>query len=366
MAIRELTEVSRPTRVAVNAHALIHNLKVIKRLAPRQKICAMVKADAYGCRLSKVVPVLEGQVDFFGVASITEALAIHTMGSQTPCLLMQGVFTEDEYYKASQYEFSCVIHQMRQLQWLLQNPLPKPIHLWIKVNTGMHRLGFQVQELQDVVQALKTCPWIADNLGLMTHMACSDEPLRQENQAQLALFNEIKMPEFKQHSIANSAAIVAMPESHADMVRPGIMLYGVSPFMNLNARDLGLKPVMQFTSLITAIQTYPAGAQIGYGGIWRAAKTSVIGLVAVGYGDGYPRHIDPNTPVWIKGREVPIVGRVSMDTLTIDLTNHPDIQIGDLVELWGTHLLVETVAQSAGTIGYELLCQVTNRASQSF
>jgi len=352
---------SRPTKLAIEPSALLHNLAQIRRFAPGKKVIAMVKANAYGCGVRVVAPVLDGQVDAFGVACLEEALAIRSMGGQTQCILFQGVFSPDEFMVVAQYQFGCVLHDPLQLQWLINTPLPNPIKLWVKVNTGMHRLGFKIHELQEVMNALQTCSWVDKDIGLMTHLACADEPERPENLQQISLFQNIDIAGFTQRSMANSAAIISFPQTHADVVRPGIMLYGVSPFANQNAVDLGLRPVMRFMSAISAMHHNPPFAQVGYSGTWNSAQPSVIGVVAAGYGDGYPRHISANTPVWVQGREVAIVGRVSMDMLTVDLTDHPDIQIGDPVELWGEHVLVERIAKSAGTIGYELLCQISER-----
>jgi alanine racemase len=361
MVIKEWIKVSRPTTLVIDPGALLHNLSQIRRFAPNKKIFAMLKANAYGCGVRQVAPVLDGQVDAFGVACLEEALVIHAMGVQTKSILFQGVFSPDEYKLVAQYHFGCVIHQERQLQWLLHTPLPNPIKIWVKVNTGMHRLGFNINELQTVMNALNDCPWINKNIGLMTHLACADDSEKTENFQQISRFQNIEIAGFSQRSIANSAAIISFPQAHADVVRPGIMLYGVSPFANQTAFDLGLIPVMRFMSAISAIHYNPPFAQVGYGGTWKNAKPSVIGVVAAGYGDGYPRHISANTPVWIKGREIAIVGRISMDMLTVDLTGHPDIQLGDSVELWGSHVLVERIAKSSGTIGYELLCQTSER-----
>lgn len=352
---------SRPTRLQIEPSALLHNVAQIRRFAPNKKIIAMVKANAYGCGVRAVVPVLEGQVDAFGVACLEEAMAIKAMGSQTQCILFQGVFTPDELLVVAEHQFACVLHHPRQLQWLLNTPLPRTIKVWVKVNTGMHRLGFNITELQDVMSALQNCSWIDKDIGLMSHMACADEPARVENHQQISLFEVISIPGISKRSMANSASIISFPQIHFDVVRPGIMLYGVSPFAQKTALDLGLIPVMRFMSAISAIRRYPAGAQVGYSGTWNSDKPSVIGIVAAGYGDGYPRHISANTPVWVGGKEVTIVGRVSMDMMAVDLTNHPDVEAGDPVELWGAHILVERIAQSAGTLGYELLCQISER-----
>jgi alanine racemase len=353
---------SRPTKIVIDSSALLHNLAQVKRYAPGKKVTAMVKANAYGCGLSAVVPILEGQVDAFGVACLEEALAIRALGSTTLCLLAQGVFSQEEFHRAAVHHCACVLHHPQQLEWLLSTALAKPLSIWIKLDTGMHRLGFKPHELPAVVEALRLCPWVDKEIGLMTHLACADEPSRPENLQQIAAFDSIQLPGLSQRSMANSAALIALPQTHADVVRPGIMLYGVSPFSEKTSLELGLRPVMRFSSALSAIYHYPPFASVGYGATWHSEKASIIGIVAVGYGDGYPRHIGIGTPVFIEGQEVPIVGRVSMDMLAVDLTEVPAARIGDSVELWGTNVLVERVAQSAGTIGYELLCQITDRA----
>ncbi len=229
----------------------------------------------------------------------------------------------------------------------------------------MHRLGFAANEIHDVITAVANCPWVDAEIGLMTHLACADEPHDPANQNQLRMFSNIDLPQANLiKSIGNSAAILALPETHVDVVRPGIMLYGISPFANQTGQELGLIPVIRFVSAISAISQYPAQARIGYGGTWQTRKPTVIGIVAAGYGDGYPWRVAQNTPVWVNGFQVPVVGRISMDMLTVDLTDFPGITVGDPVELWGKHIPVETVAQSAGTIAYELICQLSTRVRQ--
>lgn len=357
---------ARPTRVQIDATALLHNLNQVKQRARKSKVIAMVKANAYGCGLAAVVPVLEGKVDAFGVACMEEAMAIRALGARTDCVLFQGIFSADELQLVAANHFQVVIHQPHQLQWLLAQPLTHPIKVWVKVNTGMHRLGFADHELYEVLNALTNCPWVDEEIGLMTHFASADEPKNSTNQGQLLSYQTLELPSLQfVKSMANSAAIIALPESHFDVVRPGIMLYGVSPFAKQTGQELGLMPVMRFVSAISAIHHYPAQVAVGYGGSWRTKRPSIIGIVAVGYGDGYPRHIQPNTAVWVNGYEAPIVGRVSMDMMTVDLTDCArEIKIGEPVELWGQHIAVETVALSAGTIAYELLCQFSPRVRQ--
>ncbi|CDZ78792.1 Alanine racemase, biosynthetic [Legionella massiliensis] len=355
---------ARPTRVQIDETALLHNLNTIKRCAPESKVIAMVKANAYGCGIPAVVPVLEGQVYAFGVACLEEAMAIRTLGIRSDCVLFQGIFTPDELHLVAAHHFQLVIHQPHQLNWLLATPLANKIKVWVKINTGMHRLGFAPEACYEVINALTNCPWVDEEIGLMTHLASADEPDNPSNQSQLRLFKDLEFPGQYLRSIANSAAILALPETHTDVVRPGIMLYGVSPFSNQTGQELGLLPVMRFVSAISAIHHYPAQARIGYGGTWQTTKPSIIGVVAAGYGDGYPRHIAQNTPVWVNGQQAPIVGRVSMDMLTVDLTDCSDVRIGEPVELWGQHIPVEKIALSAGTIAYELLCQFSPRVRQ--
>ena len=352
----------RPTRAFCDATALIHNLNRVKQCAPTQKILAMVKANAYGCGIANVVPELEGHVDAFGVASIEEAMAIRRLGVHTDCVLLQGVFSADEYALAAATRFQCVIHHQQQLDWLLANRLQKSIKIWIKVDTGMHRLGFSPKEAPAIVAAVRDCPWVSQDIVLMTHFASADEVGQSSNVSQCQSFYALHILGIQlTRSLANSAAILSMPEAHADVVRPGIMLYGVSPFAGQCGTELGLKPVMQLVSAISAIHHYPANSPVGYSGTWSSDKPSIIGVVPVGYADGYPRHIRPNTPVWLNGTIVPIVGRVSMDMLTVDLTACSDAKIGDPVELWGKHIPVEMIAESAETIAYELLTKTTSR-----
>ena len=354
---------ARPTLIYIDEQALLNNVQRVRQCAPDSKVIAMVKANAYGCGLSLVLPVLEGRVDAFGVASLEEGLAVRALGSLSECVLMQGVFNANELPLVASHNLQCVIHQACQLKWILAIRQAKKIKVWVKVNTGMHRLGFEPDDVLEVIIALRACPWVDDEIGLMTHFACADEAEHPDNQAQIQKFNDL--PNFGVNivrSMANSAAIMALPNTHADVVRPGIMLYGASPFSNQIGRELGLMPVMRFLSAVTVIHHYPPHVKIGYSGTWQSDCASIIGVVPVGYGDGYPRHISANTPVWVNGFMAPIVGRVSMDMLTIDLTDCPGVGIGDVVELWGQHVPIEMVAKSAGTIPYELLCQVTQRS----
>ncbi len=357
---------SRPTVLQFDAAALSHNIKRVKFFAPNKKIIAMVKANAYGCDVRRVVPLISADVEAFGVTCTEEAITIRKLNQDCRCILFHGIYHPSELDIVSNLNLECVIHQPTQLKWISTHQSTKPLKIWIKVNTGMNRLGFNVKDIDEVISTISNCPWINKEIGFITHLACADEPLHPANQQQIDLFRTITAKYPTCHtSIANSAAIMGLPQSHADFIRPGIMLYGISPFGHQSAADLGLKPVMKLISKITAIHDYPAQTSVGYGKIWSSDQPCRIGIVPIGYGDGYPRHLQTNTYVWIKGHKVPIVGRVSMDILTVDLTKYPDIQLEDDVELWGPNIPIEEIARASGTIAYELICQMTQRLTRS-
>lgn len=352
----------RPTRATINSSALLHNLNQVTKFAPSKKIIAMVKANAYGCGLEFVAPILEDKVYAFGVACIEEAQIIRNLGIKNECILFQGIFNPCELTALNSLNLQCVIHQRNQLHWIVANKLSQKIKVWIKIDTGMHRLGFPLEEINDVIKSLQNCNWIDKEIGIMTHMACADNKTAPENVKQINSFNSLELPGGSYiYSMSNSAAIINQFDIHEDMVRPGIMLYGVSPFADKNANELGLKPVISFLSAVSSVKKYVKGSKIGYGGAWIAPNDSQIAIIPAGYGDGYPRHIKNDTKVFFNDKFVPIVGRVSMDMMAIDVTNCETVNIGDVVELWGENIFVEEVALSADTIGYELICQLSAR-----
>lgn len=357
----------RPTCLYIDAEALQYNVASIKRHVPNQSITAMIKSNAYGCGWQWVLPILEPLVDSFGVACIEEARVVRQYCHQHDCCLMQGIFGPDELSDVVDLRLSMVVHNPQQLAWIVNNPLAQKIKIWVKVDTGMHRLGFQPQELAGVLSTLRLCPWVDTTIGLMTHLACADTPEHELCQQQLQIWASIaKQYADMPQSVANSAAILGLPQTHADNVRPGLILFGVSPFSERLSSDLDLHPVMHFRSTVTTIHHCEPGDAIGYGATWRCKRPSVIGVIPVGYGDGYPRHIKENTQVWINGQTVPIVGRVSMDMMTIDLTDCDVARIGDSVELWGQHIPIEVVARQANTLAYELMTQVTPRVMRQY
>lgn len=372
------------TEIVIDQEALLHNIHCVKHWAPHSKIMAMVKANAYGHGVKKISQILSPEVDAFGVACLQEAIALRAISPHLSIVLMGGVFDETEWKTAFEKQLDVVIHHEKQLKslfsYLYSHVTWQKINLWIKIDTGMHRLGFMPEEVPAIYQQLLTCAAICPSIVLMTHFACADEIDNPMNKQQEAVFNQVIHTLFAsplvgedarrageggylpiQSSMANSAAIMTIPSSHRDYVRPGIMLYGISPFADKTGRDLGLKPAMSFLSHVMSVKTCKKGESVGYDATWRATQDSLIAIVAAGYGDGYPRHISSEAVVWSKGYYLPIIGRVSMDMLAIDISSHTDMGVGESVELWGEHLPVERVACFANTSPYELVTQVHKR-----
>ena len=349
----------------ISLDALSHNLHTIRAKAPKSQVMAMIKADAYGHGLLTVAAHFEAlahKPDAFGVARLSEAVLLRKNNINTPIVLLEGVSSGQELVLAESLNLQLVIHQLWQLELLLDHCKSSgsyPVSVWLKLDTGMHRLGLTSQELLQATQGLKA-QCFKGKVSLMTHFACSDETDNPYTQKQLAYFNQYAS-EFSESSTANSAAIFAWPESHKEWNRPGISLYGVSPFATLSAHELGLLPVMTLKSKVIAVRPLKAGEPVGYGSTWSRTKDTMLAVIAMGYGDGYPRHAPSGTPVLIKGKCFPLAGRVSMDMLVVDLGRDAGVAVGDEVVLWGEGLAVEKIAEAAGTIGYELLCGLTKR-----
>ncbi|GAB6067217.1 alanine racemase [Methylothermus subterraneus] len=344
----------------LNLDALRANLERVRALAPRSKVLAVIKANAYGHGLVQVAHALHA-AHGFAVARVDEGIALRQAGVLKRIVVLQG-FLEPEQLKAHwAWRLEPVIHTLSQIDLLEANgPTRQPLRIWLKLDSGMHRLGLTPQEFNTALARLKRL-FPPRALALMTHLACADEPDNPATAAQLTQFAALTAGLNLARSIANSAAILTEPASHGDWVRPGLMLYGVSPFANRSARDLGLTPVMSLKSRVIAIKTVAKGEAVGYGGSWIAPRVSRLGIVAAGYGDGYPREVAPEAKVLIEGRRVPVVGRVSMDTLQVDLTDFPEVPVGAEAILWGEGLPVEEVARWAGTIPYTLLSRVAAR-----
>ena len=339
--------------VTINPEALAHNLKRVRAFAPDSQVMAVIKANGYGHGMLAVSEYLS-EADMFAVAMPEEAYALRANGCSKPILIIHGFADSAELKRFSALDLTSVVHQAQQLDILLQTELDKPLDVWLKIDTGMHRLGIAVDEVADFYARLTA----SENVGqvcLMSHFANADVIDHPLNNSQLELLFKVNNNINTCASMANSAAIISLPASHFDVVRPGIMLYGSSPFADQTADDLELKAVMQFESQLIDIKQVRAGGSIGYGSTYTAEHDMRIGVVAAGYGDGYPRHAENGTPVWLNGRCCGLVGRVSMDSICIELADL-DAEIGDRVVLWGEELSVDRVAACSGTISYELLC----------
>lgn len=351
---------------SINLAALQHNLKQIKQLAPNSQVISVIKANAYGHGHIEVAQALENS-DAFAVARLSEALELRHAGIKHKIVLFEGVNTAADLQTAADYELSLVFHHQSQIKLLEQTKLVKPLSFcWLMIETGMHRLGFEISDVDEILARLEANVAIAGTVGLMSHFANADLVDDQRNQQQMAMILAVTEDD---HiiSMANSAAILSFPASHQQWLRPGLMLYGVSPFDDKSASDLGLIPVMQLKSVVTSIQALHSGDQVGYGGDWSATKDSLVGTVSIGYGDGYSRHLSDIGQVSINGKLVPVIGRVSMDMICIDLQTCPDAKIGDEVVLWGNDSLsIELVAKQAQTIAYELMCQVSSRVKREY
>ncbi len=353
---------TRPATVVVDLNALRHNLQRLRQQAPGRRVMAVIKADAYGHGLNTVARTLAAAgAEAFGVACLEEAVALREAGVELPIVVLEGPFQREEMPRLQQLGIEMVLHQPGQLEMLAALQPSPPVTVWLKVDTGMHRLGFPPAEVAAVHRRLSALPAVG-GIRLMTHLASANDRDDDSVAAQLDCFERAVEGLSGQRSIANSAALLAYPASHADWVRPGLGLYGISPFPGGRGSEAGLKAVMSLQSRLIAVHRLRAGDPVGYGAAWRCPEAMPVGVVAIGYGDGYPRHARSGTPVLVAGRRAALIGRPSMDMLTVDLRAVPDAGVGAPVSLWGEGLAVEEVAECAGTIPYELLCGVGRRA----
>jgi alanine racemase len=344
----------------IDTRAWQHNLTQVKRFAPGSQVMAVIKANAYGHGAIQAARSLSN-ADAFAVARMPEALELRDAGIKHPITILEGCLTRAELEVASAQNCRLVVHQEYQLAWLEQADLHQPIQVWLKVDSGMHRLGIAPEQVDSFYHRLQKAPSVAGPIGLITHFGCADEIDPTFTEAQIATFQLCCGGLPGERSLANSAGLIGFPQSQSDWVRPGIMLYGVLPMLQQTAQELELQPVMTLKSKVIAIRDHHRGEPVGYGATWRSDRDTQLAVVAIGYGDGYPRHAPSGTPVLIKDKRYPMVGRVSMDMITVDIGLDHDVKLGDSVILWGKGLPVEEIAQAAGTIGYELLCSVTRR-----
>jgi alanine racemase len=348
----------RAATAVIDLAALRHNLAEARRRAAGCKVVAVVKANGYGHGAARVLPALAA-ADMLGVACIEEALALREAGATQPILLLEGVFEADELPLCARLGFEVVVHEPGQVRMLEQARLERPLTVWLKVDSGMGRLGFPPEATRAAWQRLADCAATAPSMRLMSHFATADEPGDEGTPHQLARFAALELP--GERSFANSAGVIGWPKAHGDWVRPGIMLYGVSPMTGRTGPEDGLRPVMTLTTRLIAVKEVRRGEPVGYGRTWQAPDDTRLGIAAMGYGDGYPRHAPSGTPVLVNGKAAALAGRVSMDMLAVDLGATSEARVGDPVLLWGPGLPIEVIARRAGTIGYELLCGITRR-----
>ncbi|HPE60237.1 MAG TPA: alanine racemase [Thiolinea sp.] len=349
---------ARPAQALIDLEAIRHNYRQARRLAPGTRAFAIIKANAYGHGAVRVAQALAGEADGFGVACIEEALELRESGISSRIVLLEGIFTPDEMVQAGQAGFDLVVHTPEQLEWLLQARPARTLNVLLKIDTGMHRLGLAPAEVPSVFSRLQQCAHVGD-ITLMTHFARADEAGVDVTLQQISRFKTAIRGLEAPVSLANSAGILTWPQSHGNWIRPGLMLYGVTPMDDGSAQAL-LKPAMTLKSALIAVRELHPGEHVGYGGRFRCETTTRVGVVAMGYADGYPRHATDGTPVLLNGRRTRLIGRVSMDMLTIDLGGQ-EARVGDPVELWGRHIDAADVARHAATIPYTLFTGITRR-----
>jgi alanine racemase len=350
----------RPIRARFDLAALRHNLAVARARAPRARAWAVIKANAYGHGIVRTAEALDS-ADGYALLDLDDAVRLREAGIRKPILLLEGVFALEDLGIVAEHGLSMVVHTAEQIDLLESAGLPVRVPVYLKMNSGMNRLGFAPERYRAVCKRLSGMAAVGA-ITLMTHFADADGASGVAEQ--LARFGAATADLGLPRSLANSATILRFPEAHADWVRPGIMLYGCSPFADQSAAALGLRPVMTLASELIAVQTLKPGDRVGYGGTFTAEESMRIGVVACGYADGYPRHAPTGTPVLVDGRRTRTVGRVSMDMITVDLADVPAAGIGSPVVLWGEGLSADDVAAAAGTVSYELLCALAPRVPQ--
>ncbi|ABC28563.1 alanine racemase [Hahella chejuensis KCTC 2396] len=366
----------RPSRALIDLDALRHNIRLLNSIAHNARCAAVIKADAYGHGAVEIARALKGEAPKLAVACYDEAVSLREAGVTTPLLVLEGFYSSEELADSTRWcDIEWVVHDMEQLDMLSEvAPLRKAgpdstrMQTWIKLNTGMNRLGLPLNKLAHVAEKLQQFPGLSV-IGLMTHFACADELDSLLQQRQWRAFQagmQAAGANGWSYSSANSAALLQYPETHLDWVRPGIAMYGASPMADKTGADFGLKPVMTFESRLIATRELQAGDSIGYGAAWTADAPTRMGVVAVGYGDGYPRQMQNGAPVAVCGKRTKIIGRVSMDMLTVDISHIPEARIGSEVELWGGTVSADEVAGYASTISYTLFTGMTSRVPRVY
>ena len=346
----------RPARALIDLQALRHNYQIAREVTGARAL-AVIKADAYGRGAVRCAQALEAEADGFAVACIEEALELRAAGIRAPVLLLEGFFEADELPLIVEHDFWCVVHSLWQLEAIEKAALSKPITVWLKLDSGMHRVGLHPKGYQAAYQRLLASGKVA-KIVLMSHFARADELNCQASVEQVAVFEAARQGLSAEVSLRNSPAVLGWPQIPSDWVRPGIMLYGATPFEEANAVASRLQPVMTLESKVISVRELPAGEPIGYGAKFITQKPMRVGVVAMGYADGYPRLAPTGTPVLVAGQRSQLIGRVSMDMLCVDLTDIPRAGLGSTVELWGKNILASDVAIAAGTIPYQIFCNL--------
>jgi alanine racemase len=347
----------------IDTSALRHNLNVVRRWAPRSRVMSVIKANAYGHGLVAVARALVA-TDAFAVARVDEGLMLRAAGINTPTVLLEGVFDREQMDAAAAAGFELVVHTREQIELLRTASAGTQFKVWLKLDSGMNRLGFKGAEFGAAHAALSALGAVQSPINLFTHLASADLPDLPTTAEQLALFAAATKSLPGDRSLGNSAAMLSFPDAQADWVRPGLLLYGVSPYAGSIGADYGLRPVMTLHSHVIAVKELSPGERVGYGGDWSAIRPTRLAVAAVGYGDGYPRSLASGAPVFVNGERASLAGRVSMDMIGIDVTDlRRPPALGDPVVLWGDGLPVEEIAVWADTIPYELLCGISQRVA---
>ncbi|MEJ2481241.1 MAG: alanine racemase [Acidihalobacter sp.] len=354
----------RQALARIDLGALRHNLRRVRSCAPDSRVMAVIKAEAYGHGMLPVAQALS-DADAFAVSCVEEAQALREAGFAQRIVCLQGVQGSDELMQAARHDIEFTVHQESHLQLLEDSSLPRPVTPWLKIDTGMHRLGFRPERAAELHARLAAMTQVRGPVPVMTHLACADDREDDTTALQVERFDQAITGLDTELSIANSAGVLGWPDTLRDWVRPGIMLYGSSPFLGGRAADDGLRPVMTLSAPLIAVRRLRAGEPIGYGATWACPEDMPVGIAAIGYGDGYPRHAPSGTPVSVNGQRTRLVGRVSMDMVALDLRGI-EARVGEPVELWGNQVSVDEVAAHAGTISYQLLCGVAGRCQTEY
>lgn len=353
------------TTAHIDLEALSNNLEKVKSSAPQSKVLAMVKCNAYGHGAVQVTKKIEKEVDAFGVMFLEEAIELYDAGIKKPIVILTGFFDKKELEAIDQYGFESVVHNLEQIDILEKTKLTKPLRVWLKIDSGMHRLGLQSHEVPFAYKSLMANETVEKPLRLMTHFADADDLASGKTKNQIEIFEKVTKNLEGELCLANSAAILNHPTTRTTWIRPGILLYGAVPFESNSGLELGLEPVMTLTSQIITTHFLAKGETIGYGSTFECPQNMRIGTAAIGYGHGYPRNVK-SAPVLVDGVHTQLVGRVAMDMFGIDLRKVPEAKIGSQIILWGRGLPIEEIARNSGEIQYELFCRLTFRVKYKF